>query len=86
MTHSSTIRFYDYSWDGPYIVMDDAIGIRLQTYAWPTPGPSKSMIVAETVLTLSWAMGDAILNRLQTYALPPPGPFYMSISLDDSTR
>jgi hypothetical protein len=44
------------------------------------------MIVAETVLTLSWAMGDAILNRLQTYALPPPGPFYMSISLDDSTR
>ena len=68
MAHSSII------WDGPYIVMDDAMGNRVNMYAWPTPAPSKSMIVDDTVLTL------------QTYAQLPPGPFYMCIGLIDSIR
>ena len=37
---------------GAYIVMDDPIWNRLQKYAWPTPEPSKSMTMAETMLTL----------------------------------
>ena len=56
ITHSRTMQIYDYSWNGAYIVMDDAIWNRLRTYAWSTPGPSKSMIIAETVLTLSRTM------------------------------
>jgi hypothetical protein len=58
MAHSRTIEIYEYSWDDVYIVMDDAIWNRLQLakYAWPTLGLSKSMTIAETVLTLSWTM------------------------------
>ena len=47
---------YDCSRDGAYIVMDDAVWNRLQTYAVPTPGPSKCMVLGEKVLTLSWTM------------------------------
>ena len=36
--------------------MGDAIRNRLQKYAWRTPGSSKSTIIAEMVLTLSWTM------------------------------
>ena len=68
MAHSSII------WDGPYIAMDDAMGNRLKTYAWPTPAPSKSMIVDDAVRTL------------RTYAQAPPGPFSMCFSLIDSIR
>ena len=56
MAHSRTIEIYDYSWEDAYIVMDDAIWNRLQKYAWFAPGRSKSMIIADTVLTLSWTM------------------------------
>jgi hypothetical protein len=56
MMHSTTIKIHGYSWDGADIVMDDAICHRLQTYAWPTARPSRAMIIAETVLTLSWVM------------------------------
>ena len=38
--------------------MDDTIWNRLQKYAWPTPGSSESMIIAETVLYI--VMDDAI--------------------------
>ena len=56
MTHARTMKIYAYNCDGAYIVMGDAIWNRLQKYAWPTPRRSKSIIVAETVLTLSWTM------------------------------
>ena len=56
MTHSRTIKFYDYSWDGAYIVMGDAIWNRLQLCALPIPGQSESMVIAEMVPTLSWTM------------------------------
>jgi len=36
--------------------MDDPVRNRLRKYEWPTPGPSKSLIIAETVLTLSWTI------------------------------
>ena len=35
------------------IAMDDAIWSRLQTYVLPTPEPSQSMIIADTVLKMS---------------------------------
>ena len=53
---SRTIKIYDCSRDGAYIVMDNAVWNRLQTYAVPTPGPPKCMILGEMVLTLSWTM------------------------------
>jgi hypothetical protein len=56
MTHSRIIQIYNYSWDGADIVTDDAIWNCLQKYTWPTPAPSKCMLTAETVLTLSWTM------------------------------
>ena len=56
MIHPGTITIYDYSWDGAYIVMDDAILNRLQNYAKPIPGLSNSIIIAEMLLTLSWTM------------------------------
>ena len=56
MTHSRTIKIYDYGWNGAYIVMHDAIWNRLQTYALSTAEPSRCMIIAQTELTLSWAM------------------------------
>ena len=56
MSHSRTIKIYDCSWGGAWILMDDTIWNRLQQYAWPTPGPSESMTIAETVLSLSWTM------------------------------
>ena len=56
MTQSRTIKFYDYSWDGAYIVMGDAIWNRLQLCALPIPGQSESMVIAEMVPTLSWTM------------------------------
>jgi hypothetical protein len=61
--HSRTIKIYDYSWDGACIIMDDTIRNRLQKYAWPTPGPSGSMIIAQTMLTLSWTMLFEIVCR-----------------------
>ena len=54
---------YGFRWEGAYNVMDAAIWDRLQTYAWPTPGPSKSMIKAETVLTLPWTMLFGIVGK-----------------------
>ena len=56
MIHFRIIKTYDYSWDGAYIAMDDAIWNRLQTYARRIPVPSKSRIIAETVLALSCTM------------------------------
>jgi hypothetical protein len=56
------MKMHDYSWDSAYIVMDGAILNRFQKYAWRTPVLSESMIIAETVLTLS---DDVIGNRLQ---------------------
>ena len=53
---SRSTQIYDYSRDGAYTVMDNAISNRVQKYAWPTPEPSKSMIVAEMGLTLSGTM------------------------------
>ena len=44
--------------------MDDAIFNRLQMYVLPTAGPSKSMITAEAVLTLS---GTMLLNHLKLF-------------------
>ena len=52
MTHSRTIEICGYSWGDAYTIMDDAIWNGLQKYAWPTPEPSKSMTMAETMLTL----------------------------------
>jgi hypothetical protein len=69
MTHSRTIKIYDYNWDSASIVMEDAIWHRLQTYAWPTPGPSKPLIIAETVLTLLWAMLFEIVCKHTHYSL-----------------
>jgi hypothetical protein len=56
MAHPGTIKICGCSWDGAYIVMDEAIWNRLQTYVLPTPGPSKSMVIDETVHTLTWTM------------------------------
>ena len=67
--HSRTIKIYDSIWDGAYIVMDDTIWNRLQKYAWPTPGPSESMIIAETVLTLSWTLLFGIVCKCTYYSL-----------------
>ena len=67
MVHPRTIKIYDYSWDGAYIVMEDAIRNRLQKYAWPTPRPSKAMIIAETVLALSWAVLFKIVRKCTHY-------------------
>jgi hypothetical protein len=51
------MQIYDYSWAVLiYILMDATIQNRLQKHAWPTPGPSKSMILAETMLKLSWTI------------------------------
>jgi hypothetical protein len=83
MAHSSTIKTHDYSWDGAHIVMDEAIENRLQAYAWPTPGPSKSITIAETVLTLSWAMLFEIVCKRMHHPLQGN---YMCISLDASIR
>jgi hypothetical protein len=63
MTHSRTIEIYDYSRDCAYIVMDGTIWNRLQKYAWPTPRPSKSMIIVKTVLTLSLTMLSEIVRK-----------------------
>ena len=63
ITHSGTITIYDYSWDSAYIVMDYAISNRLQMYALSIPGPSTSMIIAETVLALSWTMQFEIVCK-----------------------
>ena len=63
MSHSRIIKTYDYSWDGAYIAMDDAIWNRLQTYARRTPIPSKSRIIAGTMLTLSCTMLFAIVCK-----------------------
>ena len=60
LSHSRIIRTCDYSWDGAYIVMDDALWNRLQTYACCTPITPKSRTVAETILTLSCIMLFAI--------------------------
>ena len=81
MTHCSTIKSYDYSWDSAYIVMGDAIQNRLRAYASPTPGPWKSMIIAEMVPTLSWTM-DAIWNCLQKYAWATTAPLESTIVAD----
>jgi hypothetical protein len=72
MTRSRKMQMYDYSWDAAYIVLEDAITNRLRTYAWPTPGPSKSVIIAEMVLTLSWAMLFEVVCKRTHY--PTPGP------------
>ena len=66
ITHSRTIKTHDYSWDGAYIVMADAIWNRLQMHALPTPGPSKSMITAGMVLTLSWTMLFEIVANVRS--------------------
>ena len=71
MTHPGPTKIYDCSRDGAYIVMDDAFWNRLQTYALPTPGPSKSTIIADTILIV---MDDTIWNRLQMCPRPTPGP------------
>jgi hypothetical protein len=47
--------------------MDDAILNRLQKYAWFAPGRSKSMIIAETVLTLTWTMLFEIVCKRMTH-------------------
>jgi len=36
--------------------MDGPVRNRLRKYAWPIPGPSKSLIIAETVPTFSWTI------------------------------
>jgi hypothetical protein len=72
MTKSGTIKIYDYSWDSAYIVMHYATWNCLQKYAWPSPGPSESIIIAEALLT--FVMDDDIWNRLQEDAWPTPGP------------
>ena len=69
MTYSRTIKIYDYSWDGAYIVMNDAIWSRLQMCVLPIPGPWKSMIIAEMVLTLSWTMLFEIVCKHTRYPL-----------------
>ena len=69
MSHSRTIKIYDCSWGGAWILMDDTIWNRLQQYAWPTPGPSESMTIAETVLSLSWTMLFEIVCKCTHY--PP---------------
>ena len=58
MIQPGTIKIYDfyYTWDCACMVIDDAIWNRLKTYAAPTPDPSKAMIVAETMPTLSLTM------------------------------
>jgi hypothetical protein len=43
--------------------------IVLQTCAVPTPGPYKSMLIAETVLALSWAMLFEIVCKPTHYPL-----------------
>ena len=63
MTHAGTIKIYNYSWDGAYIVMNDAIFNRLQKYEGPIPGLSNSMIIAEAVLKLSWTMPFEIVCK-----------------------
>ena len=63
LSHSRIIRTCDYSWDGAYIVMDDALWNRLQTYACCTPITPKSRTVAETILTLSCIMLFAIVCK-----------------------
>jgi len=65
VTYSRTIKIYDYSRDGAWIVIGDAIWNRLQKYAWPTPGPSTYMNIAETVLTLSWTMLFEIVCKIR---------------------
>jgi len=65
MTYSRTIKIYDYSWDDAWIVIGDAIWNRLQKYAWPIPGPSTYMNIAETVLTLSWTMLFEIVCKIR---------------------
>ena len=65
VTYSRTIKIYDYSRDGAWIVIGDAIWNRLQKYAWPIPGPSTYMNIAETVLTLSWTMLFEIVCKVR---------------------
>ena len=54
--HCRTVKMYDYSSDGAYIIMGDAIWNRLQLCALPIPGQSESMVIAEMAPTLSWTM------------------------------
>ena len=58
---------YDFGRDGAYIVMGDFIVNPLQSYEWPTLAASKSMGVAETVLTLSWTMLFKIVCKCTHY-------------------
>ena len=73
MDHCRTNQTYDYSWDGAYIVMDETIWSRLNMYVWAIPGRYKSMIIAETALTLSWTMLFGIVCK-RTHASTTPEP------------
>ena len=68
-TNSRTIEICD----GAYTVMDDAIWNRLQTYALPLPGQSKSRIRAKILLTLTRTMPFFEIVCKCTYD-PTPGP------------
>ena len=68
-TNSRTIEICD----GAYTVMDDAIWNRLQTYALPLPGQSKSRIRAKILLTLTRTMPLFEIVCKCTYD-PTPGP------------
>ena len=55
LSYLSTINIFDFSWNGPYIFISWAIWNSLQEYTRPIPRPSKSLILAEKVLTFSQA-------------------------------
>ena len=71
MAHSRAIGIFDYSCDGAYIFMDDPVGNRLRKYAWPIQGPSKSLIIGETVpkCMILYCAYDFIFCLLMYYSI-----------------
>ena len=62
MTHSRTIKFYDYSWDGAYIVMGDAIW---KSFALVRITHSRTIRIYGYSRDGAYiVLDDAILNRL----------------------